>query len=64
MVSNSFCVLTPPNGNEPGDAVIRATINHILELTPSIAKLHRLRGMLRGCEYDEDSDDRVRTKDH
>ncbi|KAL5528520.1 DCC1 [Sanghuangporus sanghuang] len=58
MVSNSFCVLTPPNGDEPGDAVIRATIDHILELSPSIAKLHRLRGMLRGCEYDEDSDGR------
>ncbi|KAL5523641.1 hypothetical protein ACEPAG_7814 [Sanghuangporus baumii] len=58
MVSNSFCVLTPPNGDEPGDAVIRATIDHILELSPSIAKLHRLRGMLRGCEYDEDCDDR------
>ena len=60
MVSNLFCVLTPPASDESGDAVIRATIDQILELSPSIPKLHRLRGMFRGCEYDEDSDDRVR----
>ncbi|THH09399.1 hypothetical protein EW145_g2056 [Phellinidium pouzarii] len=57
-VSNSFCILTPPGIRESGDAVIRDSVRQILELSPSIARLHRLNGLLRGCEYNEDSDEK------
>lgn len=56
VVSNSFYVLTPPSPEELGDAVIRGSVKQILELSPSIAKLHRLKGLLRSCEYDGDED--------
>ncbi|KAH8119272.1 sister chromatid cohesion protein Dcc1 [Phellopilus nigrolimitatus] len=60
-ISNTFYILTPPNDQEPGDAVIRDSVKQILELSPSIPKLHRLRGLLRGYEYDEDTvEDRER----
>ena len=56
VVSNSFYVLTPPSPEEFGDAVIRGSVKQLLELSPSIAKLHRLKGLLRHCEYDGDED--------
>lgn len=40
--------------------MIRGTASQLTEILPSIAKLHRLRGMLRGSEYDgEDVDNEV-----
>ena len=34
-------------------AEIQEGLHEILELTPTVPKLHRLRGMLRGMEWDE-----------
>ncbi|KAI5123696.1 hypothetical protein M0805_001723 [Coniferiporia weirii] len=59
-ISNSFCILTPPIDGESGDAVLRDSVKQILELSPSLAKLHRLKGLLKGCEFNEDLDE-VRT---
>lgn len=56
VVSNSFYVLTPPSPGESGDAVVRGNVKQILELNPSTARLHKLRGLLRDCEYDGDVD--------
>ena len=53
LLSNAICVLTPPSAGESGDAVIRESVHEILELQPSIPKLHRLNGLLRGQEYDD-----------
>ena len=59
-ISNAYYMLSPPNPGELGDAVIRGVVSQVTEFQPSIAKLHRLRGLLRGCEYDgEDIDDQV-----
>ena len=40
-----------------GDMVIRSQINDILELVPSVPRLHRLAGLLKGMEYDENAAD-------
>ena len=53
VLSNAVCVLTPPSCDETGDAIIREKIHEILELHPTIPKLHRLNGILRGHEYDD-----------
>ncbi|KAF9446941.1 hypothetical protein P691DRAFT_803234 [Macrolepiota fuliginosa MF-IS2] len=59
-LSNSVLVVTAPssgssidnvNGGEP--AVIRDELHEILELLPTVPRLHRLIGLLRGREYDE-----------
>ncbi|KAF5387770.1 hypothetical protein D9615_000479 [Tricholomella constricta] len=57
-LSNSVLVVTPPlDASAPNftdDAlVIRDQINEILELTPSVPKLHALTALLRGREYDD-----------
>lgn len=56
VVSNSYYVLTPPTSNESGDAVIRGHVKQLLEITPSVAKLDSLRGLLRQSEYDGDDE--------
>lgn len=59
-LSNSVLVVTPPpsdssisavSGREP--VVIRDGLHEILELLPTVPKLHKLIGSLRGREYDE-----------
>lgn len=60
VLSNSVLVVTrPPADSEvDGDAiVIRDQVNEILELTPSVPKLHKLGALLRGMEYDEGQED-------
>jgi len=58
VLSNSVLVVTRPpilTGDGEGDAiVIRDQVNEILELVPSVPRLHKLGTMLRGWEYDED----------
>ena len=55
-VSNALCILTPPRDEESGEVVLRETASQILEITPSIPKLHRLRGLLRNSEYNDDTE--------
>lgn len=53
-------VVTPPPdtaGNTSEDIVIRDTVHEVLELVPSLPRLQRLNGMLRGREYDEGHED-------
>ena len=54
-------MVTPPPNDASGDAskdvVIRDTIHEILELVPTLPKLQKLSGMLRGREYDEGHDE-------
>jgi sister chromatid cohesion protein DCC1 len=58
VLSNSVLVVTAPStsANSPSkhqDVVIRDQLNEIIELVPSVPKLHRLNGLLKGMEYDE-----------
>ena len=54
-------VVTPPSIDASDDAsndiFIRDTIHEILELVPTLPKLQKLSGMLRGREYDEGHDE-------
>ena len=62
VLSNSVLVVTaPPDGgdSEAGRevVVIRDQLNEILELAPTIPRLHTLDALLRGQQYDEDNED-------
>ncbi|KAH7913138.1 sister chromatid cohesion protein Dcc1 [Hygrophoropsis aurantiaca] len=57
VLSNTVIVATPSN-NEEGGIDIRDQLHEILELVPSVPRLHRLSGLLRGLEYDEGDEDR------
>ncbi|OBZ67045.1 putative sister chromatid cohesion protein DCC1 [Grifola frondosa] len=64
VLSNSVLVVTPPAVGAAADrqngedvVVIRDQLNEILELVPSVPRLHRLNGLLRGREYDEGHED-------
>lgn len=37
--------------------VIQESLNEVLELVPSVPRLHRLRGLLRGMEWEEGHED-------
>lgn len=64
VLSNSVLVVTPPPkaGSQSlphelkideHDVIIRDQVSEVFELVPSVPRLHRLEGMLRGREYDE-----------
>ncbi|KAK0453541.1 sister chromatid cohesion protein Dcc1 [Armillaria borealis] len=59
VLSNSVLVVTPPNASDldfsDDSIVIRDQVNEILELAPTVPRLHKLSAMLRGNEYDEQS---------
>ncbi|KAK7470567.1 Ctf8p and Ctf18p associating protein [Stygiomarasmius scandens] len=63
VLSNSILVVTaPPDTSDSLDfdadsVVIRDQINEILEVTPTVPKLHKLGSLLRGKEYNEDEED-------
>lgn len=43
---------------EEGDAiVIRDQLNEVMELLPTVPRLHKLTSLLRGLEYDEGQED-------
>lgn len=47
-------------GGKPQEAdaiVIQESLNEILELVPAVPRLHRLRGLLRGMEWEEGHED-------
>ena len=53
--------MTPSGSDDPSipapDAVIRDQLHEIYELIPSVPKLHKLNGLLRGHEYNEGQED-------
>lgn len=58
VLSNSMLVIVPPkdtelDGGRSDDLVIRDQLHEILELVPSLPKMQKLGGLLRGREYDE-----------
>ncbi|KAJ6539425.1 sister chromatid cohesion protein Dcc1 [Mycena capillaripes] len=54
VLSNSILVVTPqPESSSIDAVVIRDQVNEILELTPTVPKLHKLSALLRGKEYDD-----------
>ncbi|KAJ6485139.1 sister chromatid cohesion protein Dcc1 [Mycena vitilis] len=60
VLSNSILVVTPqPDSSDEDTVVIRDQVNEILELTPTVPKLHKLSALLKGQQYDDvhDSED-------
>ncbi|CCM05006.1 uncharacterized protein FIBRA_07205 [Fibroporia radiculosa] len=63
VLSNSVLVVTPgplavdESGMGREAAVIRDQLSEILELVPSVPKLHKLDTLLRGAEYGEEHED-------
>ncbi|KAF8076477.1 sister chromatid cohesion protein Dcc1 [Lyophyllum atratum] len=62
QLSNSVLVVTPPPDASSVDftddaVVICDQVNEILELTPSVPRLHILTALLRGREYDDGQED-------
>ena len=58
LLSNSVLIVTPPPDASLADfpkeaVVICDQVNEIIELTPTLPKLHQLSALLRGREYDE-----------
>ena len=63
VLSNSVLVVTPstdlatgPNNDMPRIEV-QESLSEILELAPTVPKLHRLRGLLRGMQWEEGHED-------
>ncbi|KAI0768752.1 sister chromatid cohesion protein Dcc1 [Trametes elegans] len=65
VLSNSVLVVTPDpadvENNESGepveDVAIRDQLSEVIELVPSVPRLHKLNGLLRGRQYDEGHED-------
>ena len=69
VLSNSVLVVTPDStandavmGEEDNEdpvqeVFIRDQLHEVLELVPSIPRLHKLNGLLRGMEYDDGHED-------
>ncbi|KAI0779946.1 sister chromatid cohesion protein Dcc1 [Fomes fomentarius] len=65
VLSNSVLVVTPEGGaaeceEDDGfaeEVFIRDELNEIIELVPSVPRLHKLKSILRGNEYDEGHED-------
>ena len=59
VLSNSVLVITAATSSNDGpstecvDVVIQDQLSEIMELVPSIPKLHKLGGLLKGMEYDD-----------
>jgi sister chromatid cohesion protein DCC1 len=56
-LSNTVLVVTPENASN--DLVIRDQVNEILELAPSVPKLHKLSRLLSDVQYDESHDSEI-----
>lgn len=53
-LSNNVLVVCPPNGEGNSDqVVIQDSLNELLELVPTIPRLHRLKSLLRKYEWEE-----------
>jgi sister chromatid cohesion protein DCC1 len=63
VLSNSVLVVKPQVEEESGDLIIEDSLNEVLELVPIVPKVHVLRALLRGREYDgEDIDGEASTE--
>ncbi|KAH7888573.1 sister chromatid cohesion protein Dcc1 [Phlebopus sp. FC_14] len=58
VLSNTVLVLTPSRTDSNGTVHVREQLHEILELVPSVPKLHKLPVLLKNMEYDEGDDDR------
>lgn len=58
VLSNTVLVLTPSRTDPDGTVHVRDQLHEVLELVPSVPKLHKLSVLLRGMEYDEGDEDR------
>lgn len=58
VLSNTVLVATPSRTDPDGTVHVRDQIHEVLELVPSVPKLHKLSVLLRGMEYDEGDEDR------
>ncbi|KAF8135706.1 sister chromatid cohesion protein Dcc1 [Boletus edulis] len=61
VLSNTVLVLTPSRTDPDGTVHVRDQLHDVLELVPSVPKLHKLSVLLRGMEYDEGDEDRRTT---
>ncbi|KAG6378176.1 sister chromatid cohesion protein Dcc1 [Boletus reticuloceps] len=57
VLSNTVLVLTPSRTDPDGTVHVRDQLHDVLELVPSVPKLHKLSVLLRGMEYDEGDED-------
>ncbi|KAI9068334.1 hypothetical protein FKP32DRAFT_156883 [Trametes sanguinea] len=64
VLSNSVCVVTRDPADEVvdgddewKDVAIRDQLSEVIELIPSVPRLHKLNALLRGREYDEGHED-------
>ncbi|KAF9222542.1 hypothetical protein BS17DRAFT_708355 [Gyrodon lividus] len=58
VLSNTVLVLTPSRTDPDSTVHVRDQLHEVLELVPSVPKLHKLPVLLRGMEYDEGDEDR------
>lgn len=61
QLSNTLLVTTPSRTNPEGTINVRDQLHEVLELVPSVPKLHKLSVLLKGMEYDEGDEDRRTT---
>ncbi|KAI9572170.1 sister chromatid cohesion protein Dcc1 [Boletus coccyginus] len=61
VLSNTVLVLTPSRTDPDGTVHVRDQLHEVLELVPSVPKLHKLSVLLRGMEYDKGDEDRRAT---
>ncbi|KAH8994018.1 sister chromatid cohesion protein Dcc1 [Lactarius akahatsu] len=54
VLSNSILVISPPDADGTGDqVVIQDSLNELLELVPTVPRLHRLNTLLKEHEWEE-----------
>lgn len=56
ILSNSVLVVCPhpdADGNSDHQVVIQDSLNELLELVPTVPRLHRLNALLKGHEWEE-----------
>lgn len=58
QLSNTLLVTTPSRTDSGRAVNVRDRIHEVLELVPSVPKLHKLPMLLKGAQYDEGDEDR------
>ncbi|KAF8558056.1 hypothetical protein OG21DRAFT_1504749 [Imleria badia] len=58
VLSNTVLVVTPSRTDPDGTVHVRDQLHEVLEVVPSVPRLHKLAVLLRGMEYDEGDEDR------
>ncbi|KAI6026244.1 hypothetical protein PISMIDRAFT_629149 [Pisolithus microcarpus 441] len=57
VLSNTLLVTTPSRTDPGGTVNVRDRLHEVLELVPSVPKLHKLPVLLKGAQYDEGDED-------